>query len=259
MTWTTRPRSRTGRTAYIRAGSGPRLVLIHGVGLRAEAWAGQLPDLAGSFEVLAPDLAGHGESDGFAEEPTLQAFSDRLAGLLNRDTVLVGHSMGAMIALDLAFRNPDAVRGVVALNAIYRRTTAAGEAVRQRAGQLDGVHGPDPEPTLARWFGDRASPERNACAGWLRSVDPESYRHAYRVFASEDGPSDAGLRSLNCPALFMTGREEPNSTPAMSEAMAALAADGRCRVLAGAAHMMPMTHAAEVTAAIQAFATESLT
>ncbi|WP_422378277.1 alpha/beta fold hydrolase [Roseibium sp.] len=259
MTWTTRPRSRIGSTAFFGEGDGPRLVLIHGVGLRAEAWNGQVSGLARAFDVVAPDLAGHGESDGFAEEPTLQAFSDRLAGLLHRDTVLVGHSMGAMIALDLAIRSPDAVRGVVALNAIYRRTAAAGEAVRHRAGQLDGVRVPDPEPTLTRWFGDRASPERNACAGWLGSVDPEGYRHAYRVFASEDGPSDAGLRSLTCPALFMTGGEEPNSTPAMSEAMAALAADGRCRVLADAAHMMPMTHAAEVTAAIQAFATECLT
>ena len=259
MTWTTRPRSRTGRTAYIRAGSGPRLVLIHGVGLRAEAWAGQLPDLAGSFEVLAPDLAGHGESDGFTERPSLQEFGGRLSGLLDRDIVLVGHSMGAMIALDLAIRNPDAVRGVVALNAIYRRSAAAGEAVRQRAGRLDGTQVPDPEPTLTRWFGDRASPERDACAGWLRSVDPAGYRHAYSVFASEDGPSDADLRSLNCPALFMTGAEEPNSTPAMSEAMAGLAPDGRCEVLDGAAHMMPMTHADAVTVALHAFATECLT
>lgn len=259
MTWTTRPRSRIGSTAFIQAGDGPRLVLIHGVGLRAEAWNGQVFGLARAFDVVAPDLAGHGESDGFAEEPTLQAFSDRLAGLLHRDTVLVGHSMGAMIALDLAIRSPYKVCGVMALNAIFRRPESARASVRQRAGQLDGVHVPDPEPTLVRWFGDRASPERNACAGWLRSVDPAGYRHAYKVFASEDGPSDDGLRSLTCPALFMTGGEEPNSTPAMSEAMAALASDGRCRVLAGAAHMMPMTHAAEVTAAIQAFATECLT
>jgi len=258
MTWTTRPRSRTGSTAYLQQGNGPRLVLLHGVGLRAEAWNAQVQGLAEGFEIVAPDLAGHGESDCLAERPSLRGVGERLAGLLDRDAVLVGHSMGAMIALDLAIRDAGTIRGVVALNAIYRRTEAARRVVQDRAGRLDGLSVPEPEPTLTRWFGNRPSAERRACAGWLGSVDPKGYRDAYSVFASEDGPADAGLRSLHCPALFMTGAEEPNSTPAMSEAMAALVPDGRYEVLQGAAHMMPMTHAREVTMAICAFARECL-
>ena len=62
--------------------------------------------------------------------------------------------------------------------------------------------------------------------------------------------------SLKCPAFFMTGSLEPNSTPAMSQAMAALAPRGRVHVIETAAHMMPMTHHEEVTRALMAFATE---
>jgi pimeloyl-ACP methyl ester carboxylesterase len=76
------------------------------------------------------------------------------------------------------------------------------------------------------------------------------------VFANEDGPADTGLATLQCPALFITGADEPNSTPAMSAAMAKLTPNGRAVIVAGAAHMLPMTHAAEVNTALIDFFTE---
>ena len=54
----------------------------------------------------------------------------------------------------------------------------------------------------------------------------------------------------------MTGELEPNSTPAMSRAMAKLVPNGRAQIVKGAAHMMPMTHAAEVNAALSTFLNE---
>ncbi len=85
-------------------------------------------------------------------------------------------------------------------------------------------------------------------------MDPEGYKAAYSVFAREDGPADEALRKLSCPALFMTGGREQNSTPAMSRAMAALAPDGRAEIVADAAHMMPMTHPELVNRALLEFA-----
>lgn len=258
MIWTTRPRFEAGGIAFLQAGEGPRLLLLHGVGLRAEAWNGQIDALAKDFEVIAPDLPGHGASARLEGAPGLPDFSNCLARLLDRPAVVIGHSMGAMIALDLAFRFPEHVTGVAALNAIYRRTEAAREAVQKRADSLVGGTVPDPEPTLQRWFGNQPSPERQACASWLTSADPLGYRTAYRIFAVEDGPSDEGLAGLICPALFLTGGLEPNSTPAMSRAMAGLAPQGRASVIEDAAHMMPMTHADAVTAILREFARECL-
>ncbi|WP_305986102.1 alpha/beta fold hydrolase [Roseibium sp. MMSF_3544] len=254
MTWTTQPRSEAGALAVVKSGAGPRLLLIHGVGLRAEAWNAQIAALSGRFEILAPDLPGHGESTALPANASLQDFGDAVAHLLDRPTVIAGHSMGAMIALDVASRYPDRVQGVAALNAIYRRSASARKSVQDRANSLSGAGTADPEATLTRWFGNEPSPERQACKDWLIGTDPSGYRSAYTVFASEDGPSEASLKALRCPALFLTGALEPNSTPLMSEAMAELARNGTARIVEGAAHMMPMTHSQIVNRVLSEFA-----
>lgn len=253
MNWQNRPRSKFGALAAIRTGEGSPLVLLHGVGLRAEAWSAQIDALAGRFAVTAADMPGHGESALFDDPPTLADYSDRVAEALDEPVFLAGHSMGAMIALDLAIRYPERVCAVAALNAIYRRSAEAAEAVRQRAASLDRVSVADPAGPLARWFGEVESPEATACRDWLTEVSLSGYRAAYTAFAREDGPSDVGLRGLHCPALFLTGSMDPNSTPAMSEAMAAMAPKGRAIVIEGAAHMMPMTHPAQVDGALLDF------
>lgn len=257
MIWTIRPRSETGALAAITAGKGPVVVLIHGVGLRAEAWNAQIDALAQDYRVVAVDMPGHGESPRFTEHPTLASYSGRIAGYIDEPATVIGHSFGAMIALDLAIRHPEKITGVAALNAIYRRSPDARAAVLARAGSLDGVSVADPAAPLDRWFGPDPSGERNACEHWLRTVDPAGYRDAYRVFAQEDGPGDSDLQALHCPALFLTGGREPNSTPAMSEQMAALAPQGRAEILTDAAHMAPMTHGPEVNRVLTGFLKET--
>jgi len=254
MTWTTRRRSRVGPLAAIIAGDGPQILLIHGVGLRAEAWNAQIDVLAQDFRVLAVDMPGHGLSAPLRPASGLADFTQAVATCLDGPAVVAGHSFGAMIALDLAITHPGEVIGVAALNAVYRRDETARAAVLARANSLDGVRVADPNPPLDRWFGTEASRARDACKDWLLSVDQAAYRGAYTVFAAEDGPSDRSLADLPCPALFMTGANEPNSTPQMSQAMAARAREGRAMIVADAAHMMPMTHSHVVTTALSAFA-----
>ncbi len=258
MTWTTRRRSERSGLAAIEAGAGTRIVLLHGVGLRAEAWNRQIDALAGSYHVTAFDMPGHGDSPVRPEMTCVSDYADAVLADLTEPVLMVGHSMGAMIALDLASRAPDRVRGVVALNAVFERSTDAARAVQRRAAELDGVSIADPTGALDRWFGKEASPEREACRDWLCSVTPAGYKGAYTFFAHDRGPRRADLEHLSCPALFMTGAQEPNSTPAMSQAMAALAPNGHAIIVPDAAHMMPMTHAEAVNAALLAFAAEVL-
>lgn len=259
MTWTIPQRSdRPSGLALSRAGSGPAVVLIHGVGLRSESWARQVPALAERFTVIAVDLPGHGESTPFDAQPTLADYAGRIAEVIDRHVgpaVIAGHSLGALIALEIATRHPDLCAGVAALNAIFRRSKQASDAVQARAGSLPLDKISDPEPTLQRWFAvDQNPAAANACREWLLGADPAAYKAAYTVFAQSDGPADEALRTLACAALFLTGSEEPNSTPAMSAAMAALVPDGQCAVIDGAAHMMPMTHPGDVNAALLDFA-----
>ena len=252
MMWTTQPRSKVGSLAFIERGHGPHVLLIHGVGLCADAWAAQLGPLAQAHRVTAVDMPGHGQSEPIAGLDTLHAYSDRIADLITEPTVVIGHSMGAMIALDLAGRH-DQIIGVAALNAIYQRAPEAHSAVRARAASLSTSEITDPTTTLARWFDDLGSAQAQACAKWLTTTPPEAYKSAYTIFANENGPSSTQLQALSHPALFMTGSKEPNSTPDMSTAMASLAPKGSAIIIDDAAHMMPMTHAQEVNAALLSF------
>ncbi|MDG1430138.1 MAG: alpha/beta hydrolase, partial [Paracoccaceae bacterium] len=250
MTWTIRQRSKFANLAAIAEGTGSQVLLIHGVGLRAEAWNAQIDALSKRHRVVAVDMPGHGESPVPTDTLKLAQYTDAIAEGISEPTIVVGHSMGAMIALDLAVRYPDHIKGVAALNAIFEREDVATNAVRARADSLDGISVSDPEPTLQRWFASSPSAERTACFNWLSSVNPVGYQMAYRSFAYNDGPVRENLAKLKCPALFMTGSKEPNSTPEMSTAMAEIAPQGEAIIAQNAAHMMPMTHVDEVNAAL---------
>ena len=262
MTWTIRPRSEgPGGLYYWTEGAGPPIVLIHGVGLRAEAWGGSAPLLAKDFTVYAVDMPGHGASplDGAR---TLSDYTRRFATFidgLDAAPVVAGHSMGAFIALDLASHAASSLRAVVALNAVFERSDAAASAVQARANALRDGTGTDASAPLARWFG--ATPNTTwqeaaqACRAWLTSVDPKGYAQAYHVFAHHDGPERAALAQMGMPTLFLTGDQDPNSTPSMSHEMARLAPKGRVHILKDAAHMAPVTHPQAIASAINALMT----
>ena len=279
--------------AFCRAGAGAPVVLLHGVGLRAECWLPQIRVLQRTHRVFAADLPGHGESACLSSSrPVLADFVDKIGAFVKSavrsPAVFVGHSAGALLAFSLAARFPELCRGVAALNAVYRRCPAARAAVRARAKLLqkfahlpktesgksgagvelspkralnnanaESEYAANVETTLRRWFGENPAGcgEKTAaqCRLWLNSADCRGYAALYRVFAEEDGPEDGALSALRIPALFLTGAQDTNSTPEMAAAMANLAPRGRAVVIDGAGHLAQMTHSAEVNAALRTF------
>ena len=91
------PRKKTaGGTAYHEAGSGEPVVLIHGVGMRLEAWAPQIKSLSGGHRVIAVDMPGHGGSAklpvGSRTQPSL--LLPRLELLANCASITAGRQAG---------------------------------------------------------------------------------------------------------------------------------------------------------------------
>ena len=110
------------RWAWLEAGSGPPLVLLHGFTGAKENWLALMPLLAGSHRVIAPDLPGWGASSrlqgadyGYAAQALrVNAF---LAALGLEDAVLVGHSMGGGIAAVAAAQHPQGLVALVLMDA----------------------------------------------------------------------------------------------------------------------------------------------
>jgi pimeloyl-ACP methyl ester carboxylesterase len=105
------------RRAFRVAGSGPAILMIHGVGDNSSTWETVHAQLAQRFTVIAPDLLGHGESDKPRADYSLAAFANGMRDLLavlgiDRVTI-VGHSLGGGIAMQFAYQYPHLVERIV--------------------------------------------------------------------------------------------------------------------------------------------------
>ena len=99
------------RVSYRSGGSGPLLVLVHGITSSSASWEPVLPLLAERFTVLAPDLLGHGQSDKPAGDYSLGSHAclirDLMLALDHESGTLVGHSLGGGIAMQMAYQFPE--------------------------------------------------------------------------------------------------------------------------------------------------------
>lgn len=99
------------RTRVLEAGTGPALLLLHGMGGHAETYQRNLGPLARHFRVIVPDMIGHGYTDRPDVPYTLDDFSDHLFDLLTALGVekahLSGEALGASVAAWMALRSPE--------------------------------------------------------------------------------------------------------------------------------------------------------
>ena len=139
--------------------SAPVVVLIHGLGLNKDCWQWMIPDLTDSYCVLSYDLHGHGESNDPGTEPNLSLFSKQLIDLLDfckiQKAVIIGFSLGGMVARRFVQDAPQKSQGMVILHSPHKRSNAAQAAILKRVDQARTM-GPQStvEAALERWFTD---------------------------------------------------------------------------------------------------------
>jgi pimeloyl-ACP methyl ester carboxylesterase len=99
------------RRAFVMAGSGPAILLIHGIGDSSDTWRPVFDQLAQHHTVIAPDLLGHGRSEKPRADYSIAGYANGMRDLLSvldidRVTV-VGHSLGGGVAAQFAYQFPD--------------------------------------------------------------------------------------------------------------------------------------------------------
>ena len=231
-------------------GKGPTLVCLHGFGGAKEDFGDYLDDLASSWQVVAPDLRGHGDSDrpGDPEAYTLERIAldvEAVADAVGASRfALLGHSMGGMVARRVALREPQRVHGLVLMS------TAAGppagldpELVDLGAqlarddwaalGQFLDDARPPGTPAYEQLLAERAGFADYVAWKWSR-VEPVMWATLAPQLVREPDGLDA-LRDLACPALVMIGEHDRGFYDA-SLAMADVIPDARLVVITDSGH-----------------------
>jgi pimeloyl-ACP methyl ester carboxylesterase len=105
------------KRAYRIAGSGPAILLIHGIGDNSTTWHGIQAKLAQRFTVIAPDLLGHGRSDKPRADYSVAAYANGMRDLLSvldiERVTIVGHSLGGGVAMQFAYQFPHLVERLI--------------------------------------------------------------------------------------------------------------------------------------------------
>ena len=106
---------------YLKAGSGPPVVLIHGGASDSQDWIGTMAALSDRYTFYAPDLIGYGLSERNQDGYYFSEFSEFVLGFIEslglERPVLVGHSFGGRVCLDVALRHPEMVRKLILIDA----------------------------------------------------------------------------------------------------------------------------------------------
>jgi pimeloyl-ACP methyl ester carboxylesterase len=109
------------RLHYLREGSGPAVVLLHGYAETSHMWLPLIPELARTHTVIAPDLRGAGDSDrpetGYEKKALAQDVHALITSLGIRGAKIVGHDIGLMVAYAYAAQYPEETDSIVLMEA----------------------------------------------------------------------------------------------------------------------------------------------
>src|SRR5690349_2724730 len=235
------PRKSKG-IAYREAGTGPALMLLHGIGSSSAGWLLQLESLKG-YRLIAWDAPGYGGSDFLtptAPRPSdyAQALHEFLERLLLKDVVLVGNSLGCLMAGAYAAAHPERVRSMLLLGPAggYADLPEREAKLAERLRQLDEL-GPEglAEQRAPTLVAKSSPPIALELVRWSqRRIQPQGYRQAVHCLAQGQLAADA--RRYGKRVLVACGSEDVITPEAGCKAIARAFPRGEYRSLPGVGH-----------------------
>lgn len=219
--------------------------MVHGVGGGAENWDGVVAALPKRFRCIRLDLSGHGRSGLIKEPCTVQDLARDVTDVMDalgvRSAAIAGFSLGGLIGQALALEHPERVTKLALIATVAGRTheeqarsAARIELVREKG--LAAIA----EGNRTFWFSDAfraANPGIvDARVRQFMACDPDSYLHAFAVFAR--GDFVARLGEIRAPTLVVAGEFDPAATARMARLMHERIAGSRLEILAGMRHAL---------------------
>jgi pimeloyl-ACP methyl ester carboxylesterase/quercetin dioxygenase-like cupin family protein len=231
-------------------GEGVPVVLVHGLGLSGALW-GRVSDALGpGYQLVRVDLRGAGRSRELERtELSLAGWADDLAGVVEQlgldRPVLVGHSLGAAVALKYALERPDGLRALVLiggeadLSNLAPRMLASVERIESLglAAWVADFWSKNPPFAESSLRSDPAIVEEYRT--WLLENDPADYVRQCRAIASAESLSDR-LGEVVPPVLVVVGGSDDRTLPEHGRELARNLPDARLVELPGVGHTIPL-------------------
>jgi 3-oxoadipate enol-lactonase len=225
-------------------GDGPPIVFVHGLGGTSNVWHAQRVTLSKYFRVIVYDRSGSGRSQRARGPYSVDGWADELACLLDHlavpSAVVVGHSLGSMVAQRFAGKYASRARALVLAGGEAELGPEARQALTERAraieaqGMLAAVG-----PWLTAVLSAATREANPALAGLVREMylanDPGAY--AQHCLALRDGDVRGDHPNIVCPTLLTVGDQDAVTPLSWQRQIAAGIADSRIRVIPNTGHM----------------------
>ncbi|MEM8685772.1 MAG: alpha/beta fold hydrolase [Pseudomonadota bacterium] len=257
--------SQDPRLYYVREGTGPNLVLIHGVGSQHGDWDGVVRALNGRFSILRYDLRGHGASAAPEGPYEIEDFTADLKTLMDEldlgQAHVAGFSLGGLIAQSLALTHPERINALALLGTVAGRTPEERARVEGRLDYIATSHPADYfDQSVSRWFTagfQAAHPEIVAARkAAVTAMDGAAYAAAYHALATTDFADR--LSEIAHRTLVATGEEDIGSNPRMARFMADAIANSRLEILSGLRHSILLEAPDRVAGLLSEFFAETI-
>ncbi len=231
---------------FTTLGAGPTLLMLHGIGGGNLAFAPQVEAFAAAgYRAVAWDMPGYGHSAPI-EPYTFKGLAQSCIALIEAlqcgSVILLGHSMGGMVAQEVLARRPELVNRLILCGTspafgrpdgdwqrdfVARRTAPldAGQSMAEMAGLL-----------VPQMIGPGAVPEGvQLGVHCMAQVNPSTYRRALQALVTFD--RKANLANIHVPTLLVAGEFDKNAPPAVMQKMAGQIAASRYAEMAGVGHL----------------------
>ena len=238
---------------YERRGTGRPIVLLHGWCLNRRLWTYTEEELAPHFEVVTPDLAGFGRSDGLAGPYALARYGDDVQALLAEagleNAILAGFAFGAMVALEAAARRDPRIGGVVAVG-----LPDAASSPYQKMPRAMRRDWPDfaARSAQALFHTPPSEATRNWIAGMFASAPLPVALDVVAVLAAYDPV--AAVKTVSAPLLLVNGANDPVAPVAVGEACRDAAPNARLEVIPDCGHLIVIDRKDPFHALLRGFA-----
>jgi 3-oxoadipate enol-lactonase len=243
---------------FIERGSGPPLLLLHGLMVSGEMFAPVLPPLARRHRVIVPDLRGHGRSRALPPPFTVARIAADLTRLLDHlgigASAVLGYSQGGAVAQQLAFDHPERCdRLVLACTYAYNMTSLREKVEAHLAPLLIRALG---MPRFARLVVSQGARDLGEERGdWLVALMASQDR-ARMLLAWKDAMAYDGrprLREITCPTLVVAGSNDQAVPMHHAKVLQEGIRASRLVVVEGAGHALIWTHPEELVRVTEQF------